>query len=358
MKKRYIFITLLLVLGLFVLKTLYSANFFSEYENYFVGDVQKLESPFGIEDITIDSTNGFAYLSSHNRRNFIEKGAIYLFKINDSTENYINLTENFKRPDFRPHGISFLEVNDSTKFLYVISHADNQNVVEKFRILGESLIHEKSITSPLFVSPNDLHAVSENEIYITNDHTDPKGFLRSVKDFLKIPTGNVVLLDAKNAKIAAEDIAYANGINSWNDKKTFFVASSNTNTLHVFNRLADNSLEKELDFDTGVGVDNIEVDYENNLYIGCHPQLLKFLQHSKNKEALSPTVVLKMVYIPESGYKFIQEGIFIDNGKRLSGGSVAAYYEPKQGEHDDNVMLVGSVFEPSILKLKRNYKAQ
>lgn len=348
---------ILLILAFWVGNTLKKANVFNEYQHYFKGEISEIRSPAGIEDIEVDTTNGYAYLSSHNRRHFEDRGDIFLLKLNDSLQVISSLTSNWDKKDFRPHGISLFYENDSTKYLFVISHGEKHSV-ERFRLAGDALIHEKTFLSELFISPNDIHAVAKDKFYITNDHTVEKGFLRTIIDFVKYPSGNVVYFDGKKTRTVTDGIAYANGINTWADGKTLFVASTNTNKVIVFNRKENGDLDEIERLDTGVGVDNIDVDFDNNLWIGCHPQPLKFLAHAKDSTKLSPSSILKLVYIPEADYRFIQEGIYSDSGKQLSGLSVAVYYEPhaqKGKVQANNTLLAGSVFENKILRMRRAY---
>lgn len=356
-KFKFLYLAMFLFIVYLVVNTLLTANVFDEVKPYFKGKVEEIKSPAGIEDIVVDTTTGYAYLSSHNRRHFEERGAIFLLKLNDSTQRFIPLTNHWAKKDFHPHGISLLSENDSTTYLFVISHGE-KHTVERFRLSGDSLIHEQSFTSELFVSPNDIHAIAKDKFYITNDHTVEKGILRTLTDFVKYPSGNVVYFDGQTAKAVTGGIAYANGINSWTDKKTLFVASTTTNKVIVYDRNHDGTLTERERLDTGIGVDNIDIDFDGNLWIGCHPQPLKFLSHAKDSTKLSPSVIIKLVYLPQADHRFIQEAIFADTGKRLSASSVAVYYEPKPKKgavQANNTLLVGSVFEHKILKLRRQY---
>jgi arylesterase/paraoxonase len=331
-----------------VVCTVLKANVFKSYEITQNAEVNVIAGPPGTEDITIDAATGYAYISSHDRRNFESRGNIYLYDINAPANKFVNLTADFIKQDFRPHGISLFTENDSTKFLFVISHRLNGHSIERFKIEGASLKHLDTFKSTEFISPNDIHAISSAEFYLTNDHGETKSFMRTVKDFLKIGTGSVVYFDGNSGKTVAERIPYANGIHTSKDGKKLFVASTNVNELLVFKRNSDNTLEEEAVYNTGVGVDNIELDDAGNLYIGSHPQLLKFLGHSKDSTKLSPTVILKLAY-NETEKTFTQETVYTDDGSKLSGGSVAAMYKKPDGQE---VILLGSVFERKILVLE------
>lgn len=354
MKKRYILAAVFTILVIFVIFTLYKANVFKSYKTSPNDQASVIEGPPGLEDITFDQESGVAFISSQDRRTmengqFVNQGGVYAFSIISGDEKFINMTENFKSKNgFYPHGISLFTADDSTKTLFVINHSREGHVIERFLIEDNKAIHLQSITSPAFLNPNDIHAISPTEFYLTNDHNVSPKFVRVVTDFLKIGTGTVVYHDGDKGSIVAEGIPYANGIHTSKDGKKLFVASTNVNELLVYNINDDKTLEEEAVHDTGVGVDNIELDDAGNLYIGCHPQLLKFLGHSKDSTKLSPTVILKITY-NEASKSFNQEIIYTDDGSNLSGGSVAAPFTKPNGEE---VILLGSVFERKMMILK------
>jgi len=73
----------------------------------------------------------------------------------------------------------------------------------------------------------------------------------------------------------AEAPSYANGINISPDRQTVYVAATVGKKIYVYDRdrnAGDLTLRRTID--TGTGVDNIEIDQNGNLGIGCHPKLL------------------------------------------------------------------------------------
>ncbi|MDZ7650404.1 MAG: hypothetical protein U5K54_26495 [Cytophagales bacterium] len=92
------------------------------------------------------------------------------------------------------------------------------------------------------------------------------------------------------------------------------------------------------EIETNTGVDNIEVDEQGTLWVGCHPQLLKFVSHAADPKNLSPSQVLRIS--KDASGKYRTEEIFLNDGD-YSGSSVAAVYK--------NKMFIGSVFEKSLL---------
>jgi len=75
-------------------------------------------------------------------------------------------------PDFRPHGISYTRIA-GIPTLFVISHTyqdANPHVVEVFqkeKTLGWQ--HKKTLRHPSLTSPNDLYALPNGDVYVSND---------------------------------------------------------------------------------------------------------------------------------------------------------------------------------------------
>ena len=346
--KKTIKITLiiLLFLGIYITNTLYQSGYFRTIENHFDGTTQKITGLVGTEDITIDQNTGFAFLSSDDRwasllRNENPKGAIYGLNLNDSIPDLINLTENSPLEDFRPHGISLYISPLGKRTLFVVNHRKSGNYIEIFEFKNDSLIHQESITNDLLISPNDVVGVGDRSFYFTNDHDEKFSSGRNIKDILKIGMGNVCYFDGKNmSKTSIENIKYANGINVSLDGKTLFLASTSSNTLLVYERnISTGTLTKTDEIDTKTGVDNIELDKKGNIWIGCHPQALKFLVHTKDEKKFSPSEIIEIIYRGKGNYE--QKSVYLNNGSEISASAVGAVYKDR--------LLVGPVFQEGII---------
>ena len=345
-RKAILLLSVISLIALLVLRTVWLSGAFKTITNSFVGSVVTMEGFPGVEDIDIDQNTGIAFLSSDDRwarmlRNQQIKGAIYTLNLNDSTPTPVNATLNFPQEDFHPHGISFYQSPDGKKMLFVVNHRQEENFIEIFQYRNDSLLHLESITDPLIISPNDVVGVGERSFYFTNDHNEKAGRLRSIKDLLMIGTGNVGYFDGKQVTItSAQDIKYANGVNISRDGKDLYLAASSDKKIIVYHRdLLSGALTLASEIETGTGVDNIDVDADGNLWVGCHPQLLKFLAHSKKEGTLSPSEIIKLTPIEDG--KFKQETIYMNDGSEISASSVAAVY--------GNILLVGGVFERRFL---------
>jgi arylesterase / paraoxonase len=350
--KKGILITLLILvtlIGYAVISILIPAGMFKSINPHFDGSVQKMTLPIaGPEDITIDQLTGTAFISADDRRVNMNqpgsiRGGLFVMNLNDSILSLREISP-AHIDDFHPHGISLWREPDGRMFLFVINHrqATPAHVVERFEWKNDSLIHLESFTNPeLMTSPNDLVAVGERSFYVTNDHYYAKrGLGRTLEDYLQRSIAFVNYFDGTSFKQVAEGIAYPNGISLSSDHTKIIVAATTGRKVLVYDRnLSTGDLILNYTIAVDTGVDNIEVDEQGALWIGCHPQLLKFAGHAADERKFSPSQVLKLT--PNTSGQYTAEEIFLNDGTSYSGSSVAAVYK--------NTMLIGSVFEKSIL---------
>lgn len=348
-----IILATILLVSLFALKTVWQSGAFKTITNSFSGTTQKIEGLAGVEDITIDQTTGIAFLSSDDRwsamlHNQPTKGSIYKLNLSDSVPQPVSLTLGFQQEDFHPHGISLLQTPEGKKILFVINHRKSGNFIERFEFRNDSLRHLESVSDDLIISPNDVVGVGERSFYVTNDHDEKNSGWRRVKDFLSIGTGNVCYYDGKKVSATSiKDIKYANGINVSPDGKKLYLASTTARSVFIYDRdLVSGTLLKSAEVDADTGVDNIELDADGNLWIGCHPQLLKFVSHSKDESSQSPSEIIKLTKRGDG--KFEQKTVYMNDGSEISASSVGAVYK--------NILLIGPVFQRHVVLAKMENK--
>jgi arylesterase/paraoxonase len=224
--------------------------------------------------------------------------------------------------------------------LYAINHSGGRHTIEVFDLTGGRLHKRRTLADPLLVSPNDLVAVGRDRLYITNDHGHPEGIMRTIEEFGRLPLSNVVYFNGSGFSVAAEGIAYANGINRSQDGRTLYVASPTGRAVRVYDRDPDSDRLRFVEsIATGSGVDNIEVDRDGNLWIGSHPKLLQFKAHAEDPAELSPSQVLHISRDPEGRYSVSE--VYLDLGDQLSASSVAAVR--------GNRLLIGGIFDARFL---------
>ena len=245
--------------------------------------------------------------------------------------------------DFHPHGISLYNGKNGQDALFVINHQKGKHRIEIYDLKNGWLSHRKTISDPMLISPNDLVAVGRDKFYVSNDHRYDAGIIQNLEDLLQLRRSNVVYYDGSRFMEAASGIGYANGINVSADGRSLFLCAVTEGTLRIFNRdIASGKLTLHQKINLGTGVDNIEMDSDGGLWIGAHPQLLKFMLHALDPAKLSPSQILHLSPRADGGYD-IKE-FYLNRGEEISAASVAAVYK--------NRMLVGAVFDPKFLDCK------
>ena len=189
--------------------------------------------------------------------------------------------------------------------------------------------------------PNDVVAVDKDKFYVTNDHGTRGGIMRTLEDYLLIPWSYILYYNGQTFTKVRDGINYANGINISNDHSKLYVACVTGRELLSFKIKEDGSLSLADRLNLKTGIDNIDVDEDGNLWIGAHPKLLAFVAHADDSTKHSPSQALKLT---PSGNSFAAEEIFLDDGKMISGSSVAVRYK--------NEVFVGVVFERKLLRMK------
>ncbi len=330
-----------ILLAFLVFRTLWQSGAFKSIEPHETSPLTVVKGMVGAEDITIDRSLRKALVSADDRRGHRAgepvKGAIYLLDYLADPPVFTDLTAGFDQQDFHPHGISlYHETSDSTKWVFVVNHRDQGHFIEIFQFTDSSLIHRESISDPAICSPNDVAGVGKRQFYFTNDH-DQDGGIDRWKDYLLIGTGQAGFYDGEKVEIFDQDLGYANGIHLSMDGQVVYVACTTDKMVVAYDRKSHQRLGQ---IDCQTGLDNIELDENGNLWIGCHPQMLAFASHAKKASSRSPSQVLKIE--PDltdfSQSKIIE--VYLNDGNPLSGSSVAAV--------DGDLLLLGTVFEDGV----------
>lgn len=343
MKKVAIVVAILIIA--FVINIFVSTGFFRTIENSSDYSILKNIPISGAEDITISASDSFALISSTQRMTLPpteeEFGGLYLMdlKSNDLQLKYLSP---FLTKSFAPHGISLLKTNDGYKVM-AVNHTPAGHRLEVFNFTKDSLVFERSITDPSIKSPNDVVMIDEKRFYFTNDHGYTKGIGKIAEEYLGLSLSNVVYFDGKDYKKVADGIAYANGINYDAKRNLIYVASPRKFLIKVYSKKEDGSLEFIEDIPCGMGVDNIEIDPDGILWVGGHPNLLRFAAYAKGQKETSPSEIIKINY--KAMKEYTVESIYTNDGSAMSALTVAAPF--------GDLVLAGNVMDKKFLVLKK-----
>lgn len=342
MKVRYVIIGIFILVALLVIYILYKAGSFKKIKpHHDAFEITFYTNMPGPEDMDISYNTNRLFISSTDRRTG-KTGAIYGLDMNDSEAIPENIPSTYNG-SFHPHGISIYE-SDSNTYLHVVNHNENGDYIEFFQYINDTLFHIRSIKSSMMCCPNDVLAVAPDRCYITNDHGHKTGLMRSLEDYFSLPLSGIVYYNGDQFIPAYDGMSYANGVNISNDGK-YIYASETTGRKFLTLEPDDNGTLNKVDaLNLRSGLDNIDVDIDGNIWIGSHPKMLDFVGHAKDSTHISPSQVFRLIPGTSSHTDYDIEEVFLDDGKMISGSSVAV--------HHNKIIYVGDVFDYKMMKLK------
>ncbi len=314
------------------------------------------------EDIEIDYARGYAYLSVQDRAALIRGEMVQgrIVKINLNKQPYeITSALNEQPEHLRPHGIS-LHIDDRGKrHLAVINHPKKRGLepenVDLFSEENNGVFkYIKTISDPLFQSPNDLLLVSKNQFYVGNDKGG-KTSLDKIQENLGRPMSNIAYFDGNSTKVAAKNLSQVSGINISKDQNLIFASETTAKRIAVFHRnVDDGTLKKIHRIKLNGSPDNINVSEDNSLVVATIPKVMALIQHfialQKGEIKPSPSQVLQIKYKTNganlAATVFVgdveKNELFMSDGTDISTASVGAIWDKRLfiGSIDDNKILI------------------
>jgi len=320
-----------------------------------------LEAPglVGAEDMEFDHESGALWIVAGDRRadpsHRPKDGAVFRFRPGTDAAPVRVPIVGFST-ELRPHGLGlWRSAAGSTGArelrLFSVQHGREHESVEIFAVEATGseagsvqLRHVRSVTSPAFISLNDVAAVGPEAFYATNDHgrRPPLGFL--IEDFLFLSNASVVYFDGLSARRVASTLRYANGITVDRGGRYVLVAETMAERMSVFARQPDGGLSPVAQHALDTAPDNFAQDEQGAYFVAAHPSALQFLRHAGKASVPSASQALRF-QLSESG-RIEQVSVpWQDDGRMLSASSVAA----ARG----STLYVGPVFAPGILACSR-----
>lgn len=298
----------------------------------------------GPEDIVIDTISATyprLLVSCYQRRKELPPfSEICEVNLTDNSYKILKRTNEPQGMVFRPHGFDLVKNNQGELLLYCVSHNDpkNEHYIIVYKVFADRLEFKAKMNSPVLVSPNDVTANCNGEIFVTND-AGKRGSV--MEQFLKLKRSNVVRYNPETQQwlVVASGFSYANGV-ALNHCPTDTVVFSTIRSNKLF--LMQASKQGKSGYKTRKiarlkGLDNVTYISNNEILVTAHLRQAAFLNHYKDAKNNSPTVVYK-VNISTGKSK----AVYANNGAAISGGSTALMYKGK--------MYISQVFEPFLLK--------
>jgi len=340
-------VLLMILIGIiyFVFDTLLQAGYFKSVDNSFKGvEIERYSGIFGPEDMEWDRERNLIYISATDRRsvNKGEKavGGIFLLHSNDKNAQPLIMKTDLAT-EFYPHGISVFRVETKT-YLYTVNHTSKSNTVELFEIIGDFLKHKETYEGKLMTSPNDVVGDEVGKFYVTNDHgnTSEKGII--AENYLRMPYSYLLYYNGEEFIKAHKGMVYANGVQLSNDGTKLYTSHTTGHEVFVLDRKKSNGLlilKHTIDF--GSGLDNIDVDENDVVWVAAHPKLFDFIAHAKDASVKSPSQFFRMDLVDK---KYEVTKVYENDGSQISGSSVVVV--------KNDTAFVGCVFDDTILKLR------
>ena len=313
---------------------------------------ESFEMSGSAEDIEIDYARGIAYLSIQDREALIkgQNTQGFIGKIDLNQKPYELVSALTEQPEhLRPHGLSLHIDKTGKRHLAVINHPKNRGVepevIDLFTESSSGLFDfVRSVSDPLFQSPNDVLLVAKEKFYVGND----KGGVSTadkIQEQMGRPMSTVVFYDGKSASIAMKNLSSVSGINLSLDQGTVYASETNAKRMAILKRnLIDGSLEKIKTIKLTGSPDNINISEDGSLVVANIPKVLALIQHfialQNNEYKPAPSQVVQIDF-DEKGNHFSKE-LFMSDGYDISTTSVGAIWSNKlfMGSIDDNQMYV------------------
>jgi hypothetical protein len=329
----------------------------------------------GPEDFEVDLNSPGApqlLVSSYDRRKKGHGGIYSIPFIDDSPGEAVLLIDTVNGCPLRPHGISLVKSDrDDITRLYVINHHKKNDeggtcllprspkgnlllhAVEVFRIEAEGregLKHEESLTDELLTSPNDLVALVNGQIYLTNEIISRSIFVKMLEFFKLKRISNVVHYTGTMWRKVIKGPRYANGIALRDDR--LFVAATLDKTIYVYQRDPETGNIKEIveRIKVGSGVDNLlwgfkeqGISDHHSLFVAAHPNRSKFMGHAGDPNKRSSSEVYRVI-TARSPANVMR--IYSNDGSVISAASVAIVF---RGD-----LYIGQVFNNGLFRVTRD----
>lgn len=312
--------------------------------SHYDGACVRLKGVNGPEDIVLDQVAGLAYAVGGDRRALRAGGpgrsSIWAFPINGGSAP-VDVTPTTPEV-FRSFGMDIHRDAQGVVRLFVVNRADAHHSVEVFRVGQDgALDHERTLTAPNLINPNDVAAIDPSRVYVTLDKQAPAGGMGEVLEgILQRPTGRVALLEGDKATIVASGLLMANGITFNADRTRLYVAEMVGRSLAVFdvnNEAGGLRLRSRIPLNTNP--DNITLAPDGRVLVAAHPKLLTLaLGYQRSERNPSPSEVIAVD--PSDGGV---TPVLLDDGALISGSSVAVEAP------ETRRLLIGSAFAPYAL---------
>ncbi|MGF1456399.1 MAG: SMP-30/gluconolactonase/LRE family protein [Alphaproteobacteria bacterium] len=309
-----------------------------------------IKAPLGIEDVAIDRTTGWVYLSAADWR-WGQGGGLYAMHLDAPGDGIVSLTGTLDE-DLYPRGIGlWIGTDEKRLFAALPARGARKAAVAVFgidetgpdRAGGRpALTRIATIESEQFQDLQDVAPASADTFYATVTGSDRPsgGLLRQTDILMRRDTGAVLHFDGTQTRQVAGGLTFANGVVLDEQRQRLYVTETTEGTLRIFDRLGpDGALAERDTVAIGPGPDNLDLDGQGRLWVAGHPRLLALGNHGR--DGPSPSLVQRIKNGALDAVNHPTRTVYADPGTQLSGSSAAAVHNGR--------LVIGSLFDPHLL---------
>ncbi len=312
---------------------------------HFDGSCKTVGLEQNAEDLLVDPTNGLVYLT-YGTGNIGTPGTVMLLDPN-AAEPHVRAALVSDPSGFSPSGLSLYTPATGAKRLFVTSRTrPGSHYVQVFEQSPTGAFTPvETIRDRLLWSPTAIVAVGPRQFYVVNQVGFKRGYEGrpwEAKDRLRGNQSTVVYYDGEKMKIVAGRLKLASGMALSLDGKSAYVAETAAGRISIFDRdAATGELKRSGRVRVRGAPYNISVDGNGALWVSVHPHALAFMDFWSEPEERAPTQIVKLT--PGAAPEQQVEEIYVNDGKELSAGTVAAPRSATQfvaGSRTDRKLLL------------------
>ena len=301
----------------------------------------------GPEDLALQRSSKWLYVSSHDRRHAELTGQLFAIDLSKPDAELKPQALHVQYPpNFKPHGMSLVELGGKLR-LYVVSHplleaAGEKHTIEVFEGVGLNFTHVQTLKSPLLDSPNDVQALPDGRIFVSNDHSGAGPARRLWDDLLRNKTSRISYFDGKDWSYIGRPVAGGNGVllNKESGKEYIYRSAFFENAVIKYEILKTEQgatdLHEVARINVASGPDNLELDEQGNMLVAVHPSVFRFLRHLASPSQKSPAQIMKINLANQQ-----VEKVYANDGSEISAASTAVVLDKR--------MILSQVFDDFLL---------
>jgi arylesterase/paraoxonase len=163
---------------------------------------------------------------------------------------------------------------------------------------------------------------------------------------LRSGDGTLMFHDGQTARVVASGLGLPAGLALSPDGTRLYLAEALAQSLRIYARdTASNALTLQETLPLGTAPHNLNVDADGVVWIAAHPKLLRFLAQSRGAAKPAPTQILRFDPREKDPAARLRQ-IYLDDGKQISAGTVAASWRDQ--------FLIGALLDKKVLICKQN----